>query len=307
MKQHYQGILKGRKVALLSGGPGSERDVSIRSGAAVAKALGTVGAHVVAIDVHGPGFSLPKDTELAFNLIHGTFGEDGQLQEILDRQGIPYTGENAAKSRTAFDKILTKEAFDRARVPTSKWEKLRRGEQPSIGTPCVVKAPRQGSSVGVHILRDTSGLTAALEDCFRFGDEVLVEEFFKGRELTVGILGDTALPVVEIVPKEGFYDYTNKYTSGASQYFVPAQLDESVASKVRETALAATRALELEVYSRVDILLGEDCSMSVLEINTIPGMTELSLLPKAAAAVGLGFGPLCEEIAGLSLAKGGKA
>lgn len=307
MNQQYQGILKGKKVALLSGGPGSERDVSLRSGTAVAKALGTVGAHVVEIDVRGPDFSVPDGTDLAFNLIHGTFGEDGQLQGILDERGIPYTGENAAKSRIAFDKILTKEAFDRAGVPTSKWEKLHLGQQPTIPAPCVVKAPRQGSSVGVHVLHNSTGLANALEDCFRFGDEVLVETFFKGRELTVGILGDIALPVVEIVPKDGFYDYSNKYTSGASQYYVPAALDEAIASSMRETALSAARALELEVYCRVDILLGADGSMSVLEINTIPGMTELSLLPKAAAAVGLGFGPLCEEIAGLSLAKGGQA
>lgn len=306
MKQMHQGILNGRKVALLAGGPGSERDVSLRSGAAVAKALGTVGAQVLEIDVHGPDFSLPKDTEIAFNLIHGTFGEDGQIQEILDRIGIPYTGENAIKSRIAFDKILTKEAFDRSGVPTSNWERLAPGQKPTLAPPFVVKAPRQGSSVGVHILQDTTGLDAALEDCFRFGNEVLVEDFFKGRELTVGILGDTALPVVEIVPKQGFYDYANKYTSGASQYFVPAPLNPTLAQTVRETALAAAKALDLEVYCRVDILLGSDESMSVLEINTIPGMTELSLLPKAAAAVGLDFGPLCEEIAGLSLAKGGR-
>lgn len=306
MKQMHQGILKGRKVALLSGGPGSERDVSLRSGAAVAKALETVGAHIEEIDVRGPDFPLPEGTEIAFNLIHGTFGEDGQIQEILDRAGVPYTGENAAKSRIAFDKILTKEAFDRAGVPTSTWERLVPGEMPMLAPPFVVKAPRQGSSVGVHVLHGMEGLGAALEDCFRFGNEVLIEEFFKGRELTVGILGDTALPVVEIVPRDGFYDYANKYTNGASQYFVPAPLDAVVADKVRETALAAARALDLEVYCRVDILLADDGSMSVLEINTIPGMTELSLLPKAAAAVGLGFGQLCEEIAGLSLAKGGK-
>jgi D-alanine-D-alanine ligase len=307
MNQHYQGILKGRKVALLSGGPGSERDVSLRSGAAVAKALGTVGAHVVEIDVHGPDFTLPENTDLAFNLIHGTFGEDGQLQEILDHSGIPYTGENAEKSRIAFDKILTKEAFDRAGVPTSKWEKILVGQPPTMQPPYVVKAPRQGSSVGVHILHDASGLTAALDDCFRFGDMVLVEEFFKGRELTVGILGKTALPVVEIIPKDGFYDYANKYTSGASQYFVPAPLEAALAARIQQTALEASHALGLEVYCRVDILLGDDASMSVLEINTIPGMTELSLLPKAASAVGLQFGPLCEEIAGLSWAKGGTA
>jgi D-alanine-D-alanine ligase len=299
----YSGILKGKKIALLKGGPGKERDVSLRSATAVAKALQICGAEVNEIDVTGPEFDLPDGTELAFNMIHGTFGEDGQVQEILSQQGITYTGEGINGSRTAFDKIRTKECFDRAGVPTSTWHSIRPGESPRLQLPYVVKAPQQGSSVGVHIVRKTESLALALEDCFKYGDEVLVEAFFPGRELTVGILGNTALPVVEIVPKEGFYDYDNKYTSGASEYFVPAPLSPELALRIQETALAAHHALDLEVYSRVDILLAADGSMSVLEINTIPGMTELSLLPKAAAVAGLDYPSLCEEIAGLSMAK----
>ena len=303
MKQQHSGILKDKLVTLLMGGPGKERDVSLRSGAAVAKALRAAGARVEEIDVTTPEITLPASVDLAFNIIHGTFGEDGQLQSILHEKGIPYTGEGIEGSRTAFDKILSKEAFDRAGVPTSKWEKIRRGQSPSLPLPYVVKAPRQGSSVGVHIIRDAAALPAALEDCFQYGDEVLVESFFAGRELTVGIIGGEALPVVEIVPRDGFYDYDHKYTSGASEYFVPAPLTDAESASVQATARAAHRALGLEVYSRVDILLAPDGSMSVLEINTIPGMTELSLLPKAAAVVGLDFPALCEEIAGLSLAK----
>ena len=303
MRQVYSGILKGKKVALLKGGPGKERDVSLRSAMAVAKALHICGAEVHEIDVTGPEFRLPEGTELAFNIIHGTFGEDGQIQEILSQRGIAYTGEGINGSRTAFDKIRTKECFDRAGVPTSTWHSIRAGESPRLQLPYVVKAPQQGSSVGVHIVRNAESLASALEDCFKYGDEVLVEAFFPGRELTVGILGNTALPVVEIVPKDGFYDYDNKYTSGASEYFVPAPLSPEVALRIQETAQAAHRALGLEVYSRVDILLAPDGSMSVLEINTIPGMTELSLLPKAAAVAGLDYSSLCEEIAGLSMAK----
>ena len=303
MKQQHSGILKDKTVALLKGGPGKERDVSLRSGAAVAKALRAAGAQVVEIDVTAAETNLPESVDLAFNIIHGTFGEDGQLQSILHDRGTPYTGEGIEGSRTAFDKILSKEAFDRAGVPTSKWEKIRREQTPSLPLPYVVKAPRQGSSVGVHIIRDAAALPAALEDCFQYGEEVLIESFFSGRELTVGILGGEALPVVEIVPRDGFYDYEHKYTSGASEYFVPAPLTEAQAASVQSTACAAHRALGLEVYSRVDILLAPDGSMSVLEINTIPGMTELSLLPKAAAVAGLDFPSLCEEIAGLSLAK----
>ena len=303
MKQQHSGILNDKTIALLMGGPGKERDVSLRSGAAVAKALRAAGANVVEIDVTTPEINLPASADLAFNIIHGTFGEDGQLQSLLHARGIPYTGEGIDGSRTAFDKILSKEAFDSAGVPTSSWQKIRRGESPTLPLPYVVKAPRQGSSVGVHIVHDATSLASALEDCFQYGEEVLIESFFKGRELTVGILGGKALPIVEIVPVGGFYDYDHKYTSGASEYFVPAPLTETESTMVQSAACAAHKALGLEVYSRVDILLAPDGSMSVLEINTIPGMTELSLLPKAAAVAGLDFPALCEEIAGLSKKK----
>ncbi|MBN8709855.1 MAG: D-alanine--D-alanine ligase [Verrucomicrobia bacterium 61-8] len=297
------GILNDKVVAVLMGGPGAEREVSLRSGAAVARALGSLGAKVVEIDVTGPDFPLPTDVHLAYNMIHGTFGEDGQLQAILDAKGVPYTGEGARGSRLAFDKIESKRKFDEAGVPTAAFEVIERGVQPGLTAPYVIKAPRQGSSVGVHIIHDTAHVPAALEDCFQFGNEVLVEDFVKGRELTIGILGGKALPVIEIVPNEGFYDYAHKYTKGASSYFVPADIGEENTRRVQEAAEAAHAALGLEIYSRVDILLASDGSLSVLEINTIPGMTETSLLPKAAAVVGLDFAALCERIAELSLAR----
>lgn len=295
------GILQGKKVAVLMGGPGAEREVSLRSGAAVGRALAACGAVVVDIDVAGPEFVLPSDTVLAYNMIHGTFGEDGQIQAILESRKVPYTGEGVEESRLAFDKILSKEKFDAAGVPTAKWHIVRRGEKPHFAPPYVVKAPKQGSSVGVHIVQDAAELDVALADCFQFGDEVLVEEFVKGRELTIGILGDEALPIVEIVPHDGFYDYAHKYTKGASEYYCPADLSAEVTAAVQQAALAAKRSLGLEVYSRADILLAADGRLVVLEINTIPGMTETSLLPKAAAVVGLDFPALCEKIAALSL------
>jgi len=295
------GILYGKKVAVLMGGPGSEREVSLRSGAAVARALRTKEADVVEVDISGTEFDLPAGTELAYNMIHGTFGEDGQIQEILEKKGVPYTGEDVEGSRLAFDKILSKKQFDTHGVPTAGWKILRRGEWPPFEPPFVLKAPRQGSSVGVHIIREAAAIEAALEDCLKFGDEVLVEKFISGHELTVGILGGEALPIIEIRPKKGFYDYQNKYTSGASEYFVPAEIGEKATAAVQEAALAANRALGLEIYARVDILLGNDGRLNVLEINTIPGMTETSLLPKAAAVVGLDFPALCERIALLSL------
>ena len=169
------GILKEKKVALLMGGPGAEREVSLRSGAAVGRALRACGALVEEVDVTGPDFVLPPGTGLACNMIHGTFGEDGQLQALLEARGVRYTGEGVEGSRLAFDKILSKEKFAAAGVPTAGWHVIQRGGRPRIEPPYVLKAPRQGSSVGVHIIKDGTGLAAALEDCFQFGDEVLVE------------------------------------------------------------------------------------------------------------------------------------
>ena len=301
MKKNHSGILKSKKVALLMGGPGKERPVSLNSGAAVSKALRTLGAEVVEIDVRGPDFQMPENTDLAFNIIHGTFGEDGALQAILDRLGIPYTGEGEAGSRLAFDKIASKRKFDEAGVPNAKWEILTSGSQPTIPLPLVAKPPREGSSVGVHIIHRQEELASALEDCFSRDSEVLIEEFVSGRELTVGIVGGQALPVVEIVPKVDFYSFENKYTKGNSDYFCPARLDDATTRSVQAAALAAHQALGLQIYSRVDVLLDADNKPFVLEVNTIPGMTETSLLPKAAAVVGLDFASLCEEIAGISL------
>jgi D-alanine-D-alanine ligase len=298
--------LKDLHLVVLMGGPGSESAVSLRSGAAVANAFREGGYRVTELEVGGPDFALPEDTGLCVNMIHGTFGEDGQLQALLDARGVPYTGEGAAASRTAFDKLASKKLFEAAGVPTPCWEIVLPGARPSLPLPLVIKAPREGSSVGVHLVREEAALEPALADCAALDREILVEELVDGRELTVGIVGDRAMAVVEIRPHEGFYDYAHKYTKGASEYFCPAPLDEETTRRVQDTALAAHRALGLEIYSRVDILLRADGSLFVLEANTIPGMTETSLLPKAAAAAGVGFLGLCEEIACLSLQRSAK-
>lgn len=296
------------KIAVLMGGPGSERQVSLASGNAVIKALQSLGLNAVGVDVTGTTLDLPAGTGLAFNVIHGTFGEDGQLQEILEKMGIPYTGAGVQSSRTAFDKNLAKAAFVAAGVPTPRAEiiDVSAGPKlPSFSAPFVVKPPREGSSVGVHIVRDSASAVAAMADAAKYSDDILVEEFIEGMELTVGILNDQALPIVHIIPPEGVYDMASKYPwlSGAkgSQYICPAELDAATARAVQDAALAAHRSLGVEIYSRVDVLLDAQNRPFVLESNTIPGMTETSLLPKAAAATGIAFPELCKLIAELSL------
>jgi D-alanine-D-alanine ligase len=300
-------MLTDKKIAVLMGGPGSERQVSLASGNAVLKALQQLGLDSVAVDLRTADVDLPAGIDLVFNVIHGTFGEDGQLQEILDARGIPYTGAGAVSSRLAFDKQLTKKEFVKHGVPTPWSELLDLSDGPklpSIGTPFVVKPLREGSSVGVHIVRTPDETAGALADDARYG-EVLVEEFIAGKELTVGILDGKALPIVHISPPAGVYDMASKYPwlsgSQGSEYFCPADLDEETTRRVQAAALEAHRATGVEIYSRVDVLLDPQNNPYVLEVNTIPGMTETSLLPKAAAAAGISFPALCEKIAALSL------
>lgn len=302
-------MLASQKIVVLMGGPGSERQVSLASGNAVVTALRSLGWNAEPLDVTGTSIELPPGTDLAFNVIHGTFGEDGQLQQILENLGVPYTGAGVQSSRTAFDKNLAKAAFVAAGVPTPRAEiiDVSGGPRlPSFPAPFVVKPPREGSSVGVHIVRDQAGAEAAMADAAKYGNDILVEEFIEGMELTVGILNDQPLPVVHIIPPEGVYDMASKYPwlSGAkgSQYICPAGLDEETTRIVQQAALAAHRSLGVEIYSRVDVLLDSQNRPFVLEANTIPGMTETSLLPKAAAATGIAFPALCAMIAELSLA-----
>ena len=290
------------KIAVLKGGPSAEREVSLRSGAAAADALREGGFDVTEVTVEGPDFVLPDGTEFAFLALHGTFGEDGQVQDILTARGIPFSGANAEVSRIAFDKEKTKEKFRAAGVPTPEGQLVGSVDEVTLSLPLFVKPNEQGSSVGTHPATTREDLAAALADALKFGPRALVERFILGRELTVGVLGDEALPIVEIRPLDGFYDYTNKYTKGRTEYFCPAPLPEDVTRTIRQHALAAHRSLGRTVYSRIDFLLQKDMTAYCLEVNTLPGMTATSLLPKAAAAVGLSFPQLCQKIVELSWA-----
>ena len=295
-----------KKIAVLMGGPSSERDVSFATGRGVAKALRSLGAEVAEIDVQGPDFELPPGTDLAFIALHGTFGEDGQVQRILEERGVAYTGDGVAESELAFDKIRSKESFRRHDISTPYWQVVTAGQRPTIPVPFVIKAPRQGSTVGVHIIRNERDVDAALADAAKYDRQLLVEKFIPGRELTIGILGDLALPILEIIPKGGFYDFTNKYpflnpsAGGGAEHVCPAKIPEDLTRSIQDLALRAHRSLGLQVYSRVDIMLPQEGEPSVLEANTIPGMTEASLLPEAAAVAGIRYTDLCARIIELS-------
>ena len=295
-----------RKIAVLMGGPGSEREVSLATGRGVSKALRSLGAEVVEVDVRNERFQLPGDIQLAFNTIHGTFGEDGQLQKILEQRGVSYTGDGVNASEIAFDKIRTKEKFQEHGISTPAWEVIQPGQRPTIPLPIVVKAPRQGSTVGVIIVKKENEIDSAISEAANYGRELLIEKFVSGRELTIGILGEQALPILEIIPKGGFYDFNNKYpflnpqAGGGAEHVCPAKIDPEKTREIQELALRAFRASDLQVYARVDAILPEDGQPFILEINTIPGMTEASLLPEAAAAAGIGYAELCARIIALS-------
>jgi D-alanine-D-alanine ligase len=291
-----------KKIAVLMGGPGSEREVSLATGRGVAKALRSLGVEVMEIDVRNQNFQLPGDVDLAFITIHGTFGEDGQIQKILERRGIAYTGDGVSASEIAFDKILTKEHG----VTTPPWEVIHPGQRPTIPLPIVVKAPRQGSTVGVVIVKNEHDLESAIAEAAKYARELLIEKFVSGRELTIGILGDQALPIIEIIPKGGFYDFNNKYpflnpqAGGGAEHVCPANIDAGKTKEIQELALRAFRSAGLQVYARVDAILPENGQAYILEINTIPGMTEASLLPEAAAAADISYPDLCARIIALS-------
>jgi D-alanine-D-alanine ligase len=302
-------MLSHKKIAVLMGGPGAEREVSLASGKAVLKALLELGFYAVAVDVTTPEIKLPEGTDLGFNVIHGTFGEDGQLQDAMEKLGIPYTGAGATSSKLAINKTLAKEKFLAAGVPTARSEtvSLSPGIVPdlTIQAPLVIKPPLEGSSVGIQVVKKQAEVPAALLKAAEKYREVLIEEFISGKELTVAILDGKALPIVQIIPPEGIYDMASKYPwltgSKGSEYHCPADLDLETTMAVQAAAVAAHHSLGIEIYSRVDVLLDSENRPYVLEANTIPGMTETSLLPKAATAAGIPFPKLCKTIAELSL------
>jgi len=330
------------KIAVLFGGTSEERDVSIASAAQIIPALRNLGHEVIAVDTatgrlagsveqrmltSGVGPEPPSQSALAnmkksplvlttnasdigsvdvvFLALHGGTGEDGHVQAVLDLAGLAYTGSNHTASATAMDKDLSKRLFRAAGVPTADWlmapvaaPEVRR----ALGWPVVVKPNKQGSTVGLSIVRRDQDLSAALELARRFDDEVMIERFVPGRELTVAILEGQALPVGEIITKGEVFDYEAKYQKGAAREIFPADLEPQTAARLQELALRAHRALKLGVYSRIDFRMDPGGGFWCLEANSLPGMTSGSLLPQAARAAGIGFPALCERICRAALA-----
>ncbi|MGB8369196.1 MAG: D-alanine--D-alanine ligase [Limisphaerales bacterium] len=291
-------------ITVMLGGPSAEREVSLRSGAAVAKALRSLGHKVHELDPRDESWVLPPGTDVVFLALHGTYGEDGTVQRRLDELGAIYTGCDAEASRIAFDKVLTKKRCVEARVPTVKFLVVSSGKTPwpeNWLPPLVVKPVRQGSSVGLQLVERVEDWQKALAEALKFDSEVLVEEKIAGRETTVGILAGQPLPVVEVRPKTGSYDYKNKYTAGCTEYFCPAEFDPAMTKRIQSAAFGAFQAVGGRDYARVDVMVRASGEPVVLEVNTLPGMTETSLLPKAAAAAGLNYAQLCQRMVDLAL------
>ena len=290
------GKKKFKRVAVLKGGTSSEREVSLRSGAAVTKGLRAAGYEVAEVDVQHRALDLPPGIDGAFIALHGEFGEDGQIQALLEQLGLPYTGSGPSASRASFDKRLSKAIFIRAGIPTAAYEVLGATGHRTLPLPVVVKPPCQGSTIGVFRVMREQDWQPAFRDALQYDNEVVVETFIPGRELTVGIVGDTVLPVVEILAPDGWYDFDAKYSKGQSRHLCPAPLDPDLAARCHAIALDTFRALDCRGLGRVDFRLMDDGTLYVLELNNIPGFTETSLLPEAAQAAGIDFTHLCAHI-----------
>lgn len=287
------------RLVVMLGGPSAEREVSLATGRSVATALRARGHEVFDIDPRTDDWNLPERVDAVFLALHGSYGEDGTIQRRLDELGVPYTGCGADASALAFDKARTKEVWAEHGIPsprghifTAPTDSLPEG----WSLPIILKPVCQGSSVGLQIVESENVFGPALEQALEFDNAVLMEEMIRGREFTAGILDGKALPLVEVRPRQGTYDYQNKYTEGATEYFCPADLSERLTCRIQDLALQAFAAVGGRDYGRVDVLLRGESEPFFLEVNTLPGMTETSLLPKAAKAAGIGFEQLCQRM-----------
>ncbi len=303
-------LVTNKKIGVLLGGLSSEREVSLASGNAILTALKEKGYHAVAIDVGRDAAIKIREQgiDLAFIALHGKFGEDGAIQGMLEVMGIRYTGSGILASALGMNKTVSKQVFRSRGLSVGPYEVIYTGEADRIATvieqiqyPVVIKPHAEGSSVGVSLVFKREDVARAVELAFRYGGEILVEKFIKGKEVQVGILGDRALGAIEIVPKRAFYDYAAKYEQSMSDHFFPARIPEAAYKRTLDAGLVAHRAIGCRGYSRVDFIIDEKGVPYILEVNTLPGMTATSLLPEIARGVGISFPDLVEEILRLAL------
>ena len=302
-------------IGVLMGGYSSEREISLRSGEAVAEALSREGHRVLPLDITTDDVAgitrqiqaIPLD--IAFIALHGRLGEDGIIQGILETLEIPYTGSGVKANQTAFNKILTQKALQGAGLPVAANYCITDGKMVDFKTvwshikttPLVVKPACEGSSIGVHIVRHPSEWEQAFKDALSYGPQIIIEQFIKGREFTAGIFDGEALPLVEICPNSNFFSFNAKYQKGATQYICPADIPEDLTRKIQEISLSAVKILGCEGFSRVDLRVDDNGEPFILEVNTIPGFTGTSLFPKAARQAGYSFVQVCEKLLNLAL------
>lgn len=289
--------LKHRKIGVLMGGMSSEREISLKSGNAVLASLVRSGYQAVGIDADRDLVERigRERVEVAFVALHGRWGEDGAAQGLLEMMGIPYTGSGVLGSALGIDKCLGKLLLLSLDVPTPPYRICTSPEAADFPLPFVAKPSREGSTVGISIVRRESEVVPAIKTALKYDRKVLLEKFVKGREITVGIVNGTALPIVEVRPKSGFYDYTSKYTKGLTEYIVPAQLSPSVTERAADEALTVWQHFDLSGCARIDMIIEGETPL-VIDINTSPGMTETSLVPKAWGQLGKTFDELVEAI-----------
>lgn len=299
------GLVTEKKIGVLMGGLSAEREVSLKSGDAILKALKDMGYNAAGIDVGkdlADGLKQEK-VEFAFIALHGRYGEDGAVQGMLEIMGVPYTGSGIAASALGMNKVFSKKIFEFHKLSVGQYMILEKKDLKdwkkkvsSLEFPAVVKPVSEGSSVGVSIVSEEKGLKDAFDLAFKYGNEIIIEKYIKGREIQVGILGKRALGAIEIIPKRQFYDYEAKYTPNMSEHIFPARLPEQIYNEVLELGLKAHRVLGCKGYSRVDLIIDSDNRPFLLEVNTLPGMTNVSLLPEIAKGVGIDFNRLVEMI-----------
>jgi D-alanine-D-alanine ligase len=313
--------LVGKKIGILCGGQSEEREVSLKSGQTIYQALKDEGLDVVKMDVDQAVLKKieRKKIDVAVLALHGGWGEDGTIQAVCKLMGIPFTGPDVLGSALALNKVMAKKIFKSEGIPTPPWKVISQDETTKggyldkltqklgdeFGLPVVLKPVLQGSSVGLKVVKEKTNLKSSIKESMKYGKCLLVEKYLRGTEVTVGILGQghdlEPLPVVEIVPQRGVYDFKSKYTPGQTQYIVPARLPKKLYEKTQLLALQAFKALNLDIVARIDMLIEEDRNLYVLEANTNPGMTATSLLPKAALAAGYEFPKLLRRMIELAI------